>query len=188
MHGTHWGAILQGSSSSSSRNFCACLDAPPPHVKDQFGWLDEDLNSCNTPVCSPWAKRSCGVSQVRGSIPNASLATSPNPASPQPYTSLPLPRTPEYAKLPEPLHEKTPESFNLQNPMPQNLTSQSLKSPSPEPLTDPRSPGTHIVGSWVIDRISFLRDPRTGTQYTGNWASRVIWVWGSGLRGGFQTG
>ena len=37
----------------------------------------------------------------------------------------------------------------------------------------PRSPGTHIVGSCVMDRISFYRDPRTGTQYIGNWASRV---------------
>ena len=34
-------------------------------------------------------------------------------------------------------------------------------------------PGTHIVGSWVIDRKSLYRDPRTGTQYIGNWASRV---------------
>ena len=39
---------------------------------------------------------------------------------------------------------------------------------------DPRSPGTHIVGSWVIDSTSFYRDPRTGTQYIGNWTSRVI--------------
>ena len=30
----------------------------------------------------------------------------------------------------------------------------------------------HVVGSWVIDRISLYRDPRTGTQYIGNWASR----------------
>ena len=37
----------------------------------------------------------------------------------------------------------------------------------------PRSPGTHIVGSCVMGRISFYRDPRTGTQYIGNWASRV---------------
>ena len=37
---------------------------------------------------------------------------------------------------------------------------------------DPRSPGTHIVGSWVIDSIGLYRDPRTGTQNTGNWASR----------------
>ena len=35
----------------------------------------------------------------------------------------------------------------------------------------PRSPGTRIVGSWVIDSISLYRDPRTGTQYVGNWAS-----------------
>ena len=38
---------------------------------------------------------------------------------------------------------------------------------------NPRSPGTHIVGSWVIGSISLYRDPRTGTQYIGNWASRV---------------
>ena len=37
----------------------------------------------------------------------------------------------------------------------------------------PRSPGTHTVGSWVVDSISLYRDPRTGTQYIGNWASRV---------------
>ena len=37
----------------------------------------------------------------------------------------------------------------------------------------PRRVGTHIVGSWVIDSISLYRDPRTGTQYTGNWASGV---------------
>ena len=37
----------------------------------------------------------------------------------------------------------------------------------------PRSQGTHIVGSWVIDSISIYRDPRTGTQYIRNWASRV---------------
>ena len=40
-------------------------------------------------------------------------------------------------------------------------------------LTNPRSPGTHVVGSWVIDSISLYREPRTGTQYIGNWASRV---------------
>ena len=38
----------------------------------------------------------------------------------------------------------------------------------------PRSPGTHIVGSWVIDSISLYRVPRTGTQYIGNWASRAV--------------
>ena len=38
---------------------------------------------------------------------------------------------------------------------------------------NPRSPGTHIVCSWVIDSISLYRDPMTGTQYLGNWASRV---------------
>ena len=37
----------------------------------------------------------------------------------------------------------------------------------------PRSPGNHIVGSWVIDSISLYREPGTGTQYIGNWASRV---------------
>ena len=36
----------------------------------------------------------------------------------------------------------------------------------------PRSPGTHIVGPWVIDSISSYRDLRTGTQYIGIWASR----------------
>ena len=36
----------------------------------------------------------------------------------------------------------------------------------------PRSPGTHIVGPWAIDNLS--RDSRTGTQYIGNWASRVF--------------
>ena len=40
-------------------------------------------------------------------------------------------------------------------------------------LYNPRSPGTHIVGSWVIDSISLYKDPRTGAQYIGNWASRV---------------
>ena len=38
------------------------------------------------------------------------------------------------------------------------------------------SPGTHVVGSWVIDSISLYRDPRTGTPYIpyiGNWASGV---------------
>ena len=45
----------------------------------------------------------------------------------------------------------------------------------------PRSPGTHIGGSWVIDSINLHRDPRTGTQYIGNWASRgvgiYIYIW-----------
>ena len=36
-----------------------------------------------------------------------------------------------------------------------------------------RSPGTHIVGPWVPDIIQLYRDLRTGTQYVGNWASRV---------------
>ena len=45
--------------------------------------------------------------------------------------------------------------------------------------TNPRSPGTHLVGSWVIDSISVYRDPRTGTQYVGNWASReTLWISG----------
>ena len=38
----------------------------------------------------------------------------------------------------------------------------------------PRSPGTHIVGLWVIDSIDLNRDLRTGTQYIGNWAFRGI--------------
>ena len=41
----------------------------------------------------------------------------------------------------------------------------------------------HIVGPWVIDSINVYRDLRTGTQYIGNWASRVCSrfqeVWGS---------
>ena len=47
-------------------------------------------------------------------------------------------------------------------------------------MTHPRSPGTHIVGSWDIDSISVYREPRTGTQYIGNWASRVMYpfIWG----------
>ena len=40
-------------------------------------------------------------------------------------------------------------------------------------LPYPRSPGTHIVGSRVRDSIGLYRDPRTGTQYIGDWASRV---------------
>ena len=40
-------------------------------------------------------------------------------------------------------------------------------------LPVPRSPGTHIVGPWVIDSINSYRDLRTRTQYIGNWASRV---------------
>ena len=39
-------------------------------------------------------------------------------------------------------------------------------------LCNPRSPGTHIVGPWVIDSINVYRDVRTGTQYIGIWASR----------------
>ena len=33
----------------------------------------------------------------------------------------------------------------------------------------------HIVGPWVRDSINLCRDLRTGTQYVGNWASRVSW-------------
>ena len=40
-------------------------------------------------------------------------------------------------------------------------------------VTHPRSPGTHIVGPWVIEIIHLYRDLRTGTQHIGNWASRV---------------
>ena len=29
-----------------------------------------------------------------------------------------------------------------------------------------------MVGPWVKDSIELYRDLRTGTQYTGNWASR----------------
>ena len=51
----------------------------------------------------------------------------------------------------------------------------------------PRSPGTHIVGPWVIDSINVYKDLRTGTQYIGNWASRVymysISCWTEGLKG-----
>ena len=36
----------------------------------------------------------------------------------------------------------------------------------------PRSPGTQIEGSWVIDRICLYMDPWTGTQYIGK-ASNV---------------
>ena len=39
---------------------------------------------------------------------------------------------------------------------------------------NPRSPGTHIVGPWVTDNIKLHVDLRPGTQYVGNWASRVI--------------
>ena len=39
-------------------------------------------------------------------------------------------------------------------------------------LNLPRSPGTHVVGPWVIDSLISYRDLRTGTQYIGNWASR----------------
>ena len=36
----------------------------------------------------------------------------------------------------------------------------------------PTSPGTHVVGPWVIDTKNLYRDLRTGTQYIGNWASK----------------
>ena len=35
-----------------------------------------------------------------------------------------------------------------------------------------RSPGTRIVGPWVIDSINSYRDLGIGTHYIGNWASR----------------
>ena len=39
---------------------------------------------------------------------------------------------------------------------------------------NPRSPGTHVVGPWVIDTINLYRDLRAGTLYViSNWASRV---------------
>ena len=38
---------------------------------------------------------------------------------------------------------------------------------------NPRSPGTHVVGPWVIDTINLYRDLRAGTQHVSNWASRV---------------
>ena len=40
----------------------------------------------------------------------------------------------------------------------------------------PRSPGTYIIGSWVMDSIGLYREPRTGPQDIGNWASRERWV------------
>ena len=40
---------------------------------------------------------------------------------------------------------------------------------------NPRSPGTHLVGSWVTDTRSLCRGPRTGTQHIGSWASRKMW-------------
>ena len=39
--------------------------------------------------------------------------------------------------------------------------------------TVPTTPGTHIVGPWVIDSINLCRDLRTETQYIGIWATRV---------------
>ena len=32
-------------------------------------------------------------------------------------------------------------------------------------ISNPRSPGTHVVGSWVIGSTSLYREPRAGTQY-----------------------
>ena len=32
----------------------------------------------------------------------------------------------------------------------------------------------HIVGPWVTDSMKLYRGLRTGTQYIGNWASRVF--------------
>ena len=40
--------------------------------------------------------------------------------------------------------------------------------------SNPRSPGTHIVGPWATDHIKLYRGLRTGTQYISNWASRVM--------------
>ena len=37
-------------------------------------------------------------------------------------------------------------------------------------VINPRSPGTRIVGPWVIDSINSYRNLRTGTQDIGNWA------------------
>ena len=34
-----------------------------------------------------------------------------------------------------------------------------------------------IVGPWVIASIYLYRDSRTGTQYIGIWASRVLVCW-----------
>ena len=62
--------------------------------------------------------------------------------------------------------------------MPCNQPEQAPKTRDSRPYTMrsaaviPRSPGTHIVGPWVIDRINLYRGTRIGTQYIGNWASR----------------
>ena len=42
--------------------------------------------------------------------------------------------------------------------------------------SNPRSPGTHIVGPWVTNNIKLYiyMVLRIGTQYIGNWASRVM--------------
>ena len=57
-----------------------------------------------------------------------------------------------------------------------NLNPTVNRSPSPnsgmQSLTNPRSPGTYIVGPWVVDSTNLYRDLRTGTQYVGKWASR----------------
>ena len=46
-------------------------------------------------------------------------------------------------------------------------------SQNPGPQIHPRSPGTQIVRPWVIDSLNLYRDLKAGTQYIGNWASRV---------------
>ena len=48
--------------------------------------------------------------------------------------------------------------------------------------SNPRSPGTHIVGPWVTDSIELYRDLRTGTQCITNWASRERGVCELGLK------
>ena len=48
----------------------------------------------------------------------------------------------------------------------------TVKGPLTRGSPSLRSPGTHTVGPWVTDNIELYRDLRTGTQYTGNWASR----------------
>ena len=52
---------------------------------------------------------------------------------------------------------------------------QTMPTSGPEESSgaSPRSPGTHIVGPWVTDNIKLYRVLRTGSQYVGNWASRV---------------
>ena len=50
----------------------------------------------------------------------------------------------------------------------------SAKNGTSKGLAYPRNPGAHIVGPWVTDSIKLYWDSRTGTQYIGNWASRVM--------------